>query len=86
MRLYADVKSERASKGQGGNKFIEIELKAYDRENPVGHVVIDSTDNGTQYLIQWFPDGLDGEAEGYSDPVILREGHIEEGEIQCLRG
>jgi hypothetical protein len=26
MKLYATVKSERASKGQGGNEFIKIEL------------------------------------------------------------
>ena len=28
MKLYATVTSERATKGQGGNKFLNIELKA----------------------------------------------------------
>lgn len=27
MKLYATVSSERASKGQGGNKYLEIEVK-----------------------------------------------------------
>jgi len=28
MKIYATVTSERASKGQGGNKYLEIEVKA----------------------------------------------------------
>ena len=28
MKLYATVSSERATKGQGGNQFLEIEIKA----------------------------------------------------------
>lgn len=28
MKLYATITSERASKGQGGNKYLEIEIKA----------------------------------------------------------
>lgn len=28
MKLYATITSERASKGQGGNKFLDIEIKA----------------------------------------------------------
>lgn len=28
MKLYATVTSERASKGQGGNEFLDIQIKA----------------------------------------------------------
>ena len=89
MKLYATTTSERASKGQGGNDFLEIELKAFDRDRPVGHITIDlvtdSTEKLNQYIIKWYPDGIDGEADGYTDPTILKEGHRDEGEIQCLR-
>src|SRR3990167_4463556 len=33
MKLYATVSSERATKGQGGNKFLEIEIKAEKLED-----------------------------------------------------
>ena len=32
MKLYATVTSERASKGQGGNKYLDIEIKAQELE------------------------------------------------------
>lgn len=32
MKLYATVQSERATKGQGGNKFIRMELTAENKE------------------------------------------------------
>lgn len=35
MKLYATTTSERASKGQGGNKFIRIQLTAGDAVNQV---------------------------------------------------
>jgi hypothetical protein len=89
MKLYATVTSERASKGQGGNDFLEVELRAFDRETPVGHITIDTDTDSTgklnQYIIKWFPDGIDGDSDNYTDPVILKEGHKDEGEIQCLR-
>lgn len=90
MKLYATIKSERGKEiGKGGNEFLEIELKAFDRVNPVGHITIDlltdATDKLNQYIVKWYPDGLDGDSKEYTDPVILREGHITEGDIQCLR-
>lgn len=36
MKLYATVSSERASKGQGGNKFIRIDMTAGSATAPVG--------------------------------------------------
>jgi len=35
MRLYAKTTSDRASKGQGGNEFINIDLFIGDAKNPV---------------------------------------------------
>jgi type IV secretory pathway VirB9-like protein len=35
MNLYATVTSERASKGQGGNEFIRIDLLGGSKVNPV---------------------------------------------------
>lgn len=32
MKLYATITSERATKGQGGNEFLEIEIKNEKRE------------------------------------------------------
>jgi len=39
MKLYATVTSERASKSQGGNDYIEVELSA-DRL-PAGRIILD---------------------------------------------
>jgi len=44
MKLYATVTSDRASKGQGGNEYIEIVLKNEDK--------ID------EYVIRWTPEAL----------------------------
>ncbi len=38
MKLYATVKSERASKGQGGNKFIRVELRQKEG-NPIEYYI-----------------------------------------------
>jgi len=79
MKLYAKVNSERASKGQGGNEYVQVELYAFDRDVPIGEismcVVGDSEGNGKQYLITW-------RAEGSQDEYILQEGHSEHGWIQ----
>lgn len=82
MKLYADIKSERASKGQGGNKYIKIELKAFDRENPIGTILLetetDANGNENQYLLKW----QDNTRVDAAEWVILLEGHKDEGVIQ----
>lgn len=79
MKLYATVTSERATKGQGGNDYIEIELKAFDRVHPIGNIILEVTTDGSdenrQYLLTW-KDAL------WDDRMILREGHEKEGLIQ----
>lgn len=34
MKLYATITSERATKGQGGNKYIDCKLTVGDRNDP----------------------------------------------------
>ncbi len=38
MKLYATTTSERASKGQGGQKYIEIEITTENREQCIGRI------------------------------------------------
>ncbi len=59
MKLYAKVTSERASKGQGGNKKLEIDILVYDRFNP-------------RYHISVTPDELIFTERGYSAPLLTR--------------
>ena len=40
MKLYATVTSERASKGQGGNDKLEIDVLVFDRVNPRYHITV----------------------------------------------
>ena len=54
MKLYATVTSDRASKGQGGNSRLEIELTIDPVERKeVGRVIMDYTDN--IYSIYYYP-------------------------------
>lgn len=40
-KLYAKVKSEKAEKGQGGNSFIEIELRSGTaKQSEIEHVIL----------------------------------------------
>lgn len=60
-----------------------MEMEVWGRT--MGHVAIEMMDDGTQYLIKWYPRGVDSESKMYADPVILAEGHIEDGDIQRLK-
>lgn len=46
MLLYATTKSERASKGQGGNEFLHIEIMGKDEQNFIVIDVKPTTING----------------------------------------
>lgn len=88
MKLCATLTTERGKKvSKTGNDFIDIELSAF--KDIVGHITIhlvtDTNDEMNQYLIEWHPRGLDAGEKDYIDPVILKEGHSVEGEIQVLR-
>ncbi len=53
MKLYGTITSERATKGQGGNKYINIELRSGDRENSI-----------IDYYLIFTLDGLIVQADG----------------------
>lgn len=59
MKLYATVTSERASKGQGGNKNLDIEIMVYDRFNPL-------------YTLEITDEKLIFRERGYSQPLLER--------------
>ena len=81
MKLYAKISSDRAKKGQGGNKHIEIELYAFNREYPIGivfmEVLQDADGHLDQYLLTYKEDEED-------EAIILKEGHWNEGTIQSI--
>lgn len=54
MKLYATVSSERASKGQGGSKKLEVLLQIDPKQRiQVGRIVMISEDDG--YTIKYYP-------------------------------
>jgi hypothetical protein len=50
MRLYAKVKSERAEKGQGGNKYLVTDYLIDDRTRPVLCTRLEIIDGEHYYL------------------------------------
>jgi len=78
MKLHATVTSERATTRLEGNEYISIDLFAFDRENPIGNIVLevmeDAEGNGKQWLLTW-------KATHREDRYILQEGHAETGII-----
>ena len=59
MKLYATTTSERASKGQGGNDFLNININVFDEHNP-------------QYTIEITQDKLFFRERGYNQPLLER--------------
>ena len=62
MKLYATITSERANKGQGGNNKLEIEIKAFDRDNPIAILTLfpwkDRLEDKTPHLCIEMIEGL----------------------------
>ena len=56
MKLYANVESERATKGQGGNDYLKIKLQGEDKDL-TGSVLLEAVlhirkvDNGLEYAL-----------------------------------
>ena len=59
MKLYASVTSERATKGQGGNDYINIDINVFDECN-------------SQYTLEITQDWLIFRERGYSEPLLIR--------------
>lgn len=55
MKLYATAKSERASKGQGGNKFIDIAIQAGPEREVIAFIKVTMPDD--QAVIEFNPLG-----------------------------
>ena len=54
MKLYATTTSERASKGQGGNKQVEILLQVDDKlKVQAGRIIMKAEQDG--YIINYYP-------------------------------
>jgi len=60
MKLYATTSSERASKGQGGNKFIKIDLQIDGtKRKSIGTIELSCSENtglltaGTDYTLKY---------------------------------
>ena len=51
MKLYAKIQSERASKGQGGNKQLNIAIYIDDREKPRYRLFITKRDNKSTDIV-----------------------------------
>ena len=48
MKLYATITSERATKGQGGNEYLNINILG-EKKEPLGHIRI--IPDGTNYRL-----------------------------------
>lgn len=54
MKLYAKVSSERATKGQGGNQFINIDLLVGSADNPIDAGRVSMKVCGGTFWIDYF--------------------------------
>lgn len=71
MNLYSTITSERTSKGQGGNKFLDIQIFTTDRTQPTHQIhVFNSTEEyGVVVKMQEF---YFGEwRDKYQDTILL---------------
>ena len=80
MRLYALVTSDRASKGQGGNKYICIKLTVQNgikQDYPIGELILDYKDDQKEHGTtqnEWVLSYL---AQTKSDAEIIDQGNVE---------
>lgn len=80
MKLYAQTTSDRASKGQGGNKWICIKLTVQNgskKDYPIGEIILDYIDdvaergaNQNEWVLKYLSDRK-------SDAKIIDQGNIE---------
>ena len=76
MKLYGKITSERASKGQGGNEYLEIELKVQDRENAIGKILLDYHADSEEKSIEMDEWVLSWQGCRMVDPNIIAQGHV----------
>ena len=81
MKLYATTSSERATKGQGGNKFINIDLLVGDAKNPIdaGRITMKTTP-GDVYWIDYFTPHIPGNSIKKIELFTFEKGKQQKGE------
>lgn len=82
MKLYAQVTSDRASKGQGGNCYICIALTVQNGDRldyPIGEIILDYMDDAkehgatqNEWILKW--QAFD---KGSEDIAIIAQGNVE---------
>lgn len=91
MKLYATITSERATKAQGGNKYLEIELLVGSRDNQqkAGIVLLEPTKYG--FEVRYIPPAgmnkqdsvLLSEIKAKSIDRKITKGKKQKGKIYC---
>lgn len=79
MKLYATVTSERASKGQGGNKYLNFEITVgeEDEKQTILYGMVERTENEKEDIyVLW-----NGDLQ--ADKIIIPKGKKQKGEKQC---
>lgn len=94
MRFYAQVRSERAEKGQGGNKELDVEILCQTTEtkqnNVVARVRLHATEDG-RVIMRLYPtyEGYESLHSGeYLLPEMysIRNGKRQKGEVINIHG
>jgi hypothetical protein len=80
MKLYAKTTSERASKGQGGNKFLNIDITVGERDYQVDAGRVAVREDGNWFYIDYYEPSKD---EGKNLLTIEQKGKKQKGE-ECL--
>jgi len=81
MKLYATVSSERATKGQGGNEYLDSVVSINKHE--VLKIQIDKHENGTHYALQVLERGYIVFEENY--PIEETKGKKQKGDCDdCM--
>ena len=88
MKLYATVTSERATKGQGGNDYLDIRLSVSNDRIEAGRIIVEPS--GTGYKVYFIPPAGITKADGVTLSEITAEyieikkkGEKQKGEKIC---
>lgn len=71
MKLYATVTSERATKGQGGNDYLDIRLSVSNDRIEAGRIIVEPS--GTGYKVYFIPPAGITKADGVTLSEITAE-------------
>lgn len=83
MKLYATTTSERATKGQGGNKYLDITILDGDKLKPRKTVKIDVWIDNSGHTMLKYEDCMGNRI--YHDITLetAEKGNKQKGEIDC---